>query len=154
MSSFSSSVMSKVRLEPTPNTFAMLNGTSYDYHRIVLGDLTGNYVNIDRMPSVINEGYVTYKKNLYFVSYRDFFRRRVNVSHIYQPTNSAGNTNPLAAPVAQPGVNSDEPRTEDAARNQIDEDADLAWEEQIGALLHSIDPQEEWNNADYTQSRR
>lgn len=143
-------------LEPTTNTLAVLNSQIYDYYKIKLGDLKGDFVEVIKLPSVISEGYVTYKGKLYPFSLRDFFRRRVNVGQPHHNT-TAGVGADIAEPVGPPTTvvtaTAADPNKSSASAAfgfQEHEAANLAWKEQINALRDIDDTQEEWILEDNT----
>lgn len=145
-------------LEPTLNTIAIENGLFFDYYPIKLGDKTGDFVQLTKLPPVIAEGFVTYNKRLYKLTYRDFFRRRLNVQSSYTAPTSATRTGavestntPEPIGVVEAGDNSVQSGVGNSVELQVLEDANLAWDEQINSLLHSIDSEEEWVIENYSQ---
>lgn len=145
-------------LEPVPNTLAVSNGSNFDYYAIKLGSAVNGYIPILKMPPIIAEGYITYSKKLYRLTYRDFFRRRLNVNQpSYSPTPAITNSNADSANPSSPvgamveaGINNLQSGLIESSELQLIEDANLAWKEQVGTLLHSIDPEEEWLGSDYS----
>lgn len=143
---------SKGVLEPTSNTFAIQAGMLYDYYTIRFGRKIGPYVEIQKLPPVISEGYVTYQKKLFRVTLKDYFRSRVNVEQpAYTiPTSNTNDGNGSSVPehsassVVAASVDLKQPRTESDAGFQVDKAVDLAWEDQIRALLYVEDPEAEW----------
>ncbi len=131
---------SKGSLEPMANTIAVANGILFDYYPVKLGVQKGLFVEILKAPAVIVEGYITYKRKLYAVSFKDYIRRKVNVARHFQPIAAS----PIPATIreqlrdpVQSTVNSDTEREIHAA-------ADLAWSEQVKSLLALDDPEAEW----------
>jgi hypothetical protein len=143
---------SKASLDPIPNTYAIPNGVLYDYYSIKFGERKGDFVEITKLPPTIQEGFVTFQKQLYRVSIRDYLRRRVNVGQpaYVTPTtgNAAGAALTNAAGPAPNVVNgfcaSGQQGPGSATELQFVKDADVAWEEQVGALLYADDPEAEW----------
>jgi hypothetical protein len=146
---------SKSTLEPMPHTFAVENGLVYDYYPIKLGLRLGDYIAIQKLPPVMKEGFVTYQKRLYKVTFRDFFRSRVNVGQpAYTPARNDDGASTSRSTIVDPSPSSDVAATpasvgdqqgsESTFGLQINQAADLAWEDQIRTLLFVDDPQEEW----------
>lgn len=143
---------SKGTLEPIPNSFIVQNGMLYDYYPIRFGEVKGSFVELQKLPGLVTGGYVTYQKQLYTLSIQDFLRSRLNVGiaayTVPTTTNSAGaSITAAAAPTSSdPGnITSFGQSFADATFGvQINKAADMAWKDQIDALLHSIDPEEEW----------
>lgn len=140
---------SKGALEPVTNTFAVQNGMLWDYYPIKLGDRKGDYVAIVKLPPVLKEGYATYQKKLFKVTFKDFLRSRVNVgqpAYTAEPgtDDESGSTEQPKLVTVKPAVNSEQCRTDDTFGVQINEAADVAWQEQVRALLYLDDPEAEW----------
>jgi hypothetical protein len=150
---------SRGALEPVPNTYAVENGVLYDYYPVKLGDRKGDFVTITKLPPLLREGFVTYQKKLFKVELRDFFRSRVNVGKPYVAAADGTNANTTAtsdsvvsAELGQPSTTPDKQGTVDTSGIQVDEAVDLAWEEQIRALLTLDDPEAQWDFKTATQS--
>lgn len=143
-------------LEPTTNTLAVLNGQVYDYYKIKLGDSKGDFVEALKLPSMLMEGYITYKGKLYPFFLRDFFRRRVNVGQSPHNTTAgvgADSAEPVDFPttvVTATAADSNKSNASATFGLQEYEVANLAWEEQINALRDINDSQEEWILEDNT----
>jgi hypothetical protein len=140
------------KLEKVLNTFAVRTPTNtFDYYRIKLSKeprcSNGKFVDILKMPPIISEGYVYYKRNVYFVPVRDFLRRYVNVSN--RPINVIEfNARNRAAIV--PSVEESSSSTEQSGLSSdtehIDHEAiNMDWQDQINALQYLEDPEEGWN---------
>lgn len=151
----------RTTLALVPNTLAVQNGSNFDYYAIKLGGVVNGYLQILKMPPIIAEGYITHNRKLYKLTYRDFFRRRLNVTQpSYSPTSAITNSN---ANISTPGdssstvgamveasVNNIQSGPVESVELQLIEIANMAWKEQVGTLLHSIDPEEEWFSSDYS----
>jgi hypothetical protein len=143
---------SKAVLEPTKGTFAVANGVLFDYYTIKFGEQKGNYVTLEKLPPVLKEGYATYQRKLYKVELRDFLRSRVNVGQsAYTPNatpDTGGSTTATPGPASPALVNPNADSIQSAVDGtfgvQVNQAADLAWKDQISALLHAYDPEEEW----------
>jgi hypothetical protein len=140
----------KNELEPMRDTIAVANGLFFEYYPIKLGEKVGGFVQITQLPSVLKEGYVTFERKLFRLTFRDFFRRRLNVNQpSYGTTPAAGATStatagPTSTTVVPSGNSDIQPRTRVSDEVSLDEVINLAWDEQISTLLHSLDPEAEW----------
>lgn len=152
---------SKSVLEPTRNTFAVENGILYDYFSIKLGERRGDYVDITKLPPVIRPGFVTFQKKLYKLELRDFFRSRLNVGQpAFSSTISSDTGADAADATANPTVTNVDTTTESDGQSRVDstfgvqvnQAADVAWEDQIRALLFADDPEAQWEFETATQS--
>jgi hypothetical protein len=146
----------KPDLVPMANTIAMENGLFFEYYPVKFGVELGQYVQLTKLPPVLKEGYVTFNKKLYKLTLQDLIRRRLNVgqpSYGTEPTPTEPgkpNTLPKVVRTSSDNIESD---TSQLAEIQICQDADMAWTEQVHTLLHTIDPEEEWDYSSLTQSR-
>lgn len=149
-------------LEPTTNTLAVQNGEVYDYYRIKFGTLRGDFVDLEKMPLAIMEGYITYKGNLYRFTHRDYFRKHVNVGQsrfipaVIAATPDEPTTSEASGTAAMVAVDTgvvNQPSVSDVFGREVYEDANMAWEEQIESLHHFYDSKEEWGDSCNTQSR-
>lgn len=136
-------------LEPVANTIAVADGLMFNYYPIKLGDKKGPFRELVKIPPLIVEGFVTVGKQLFQVSTKDFIRRRVNVTSPYRATASQQSAN---LDVVEAVSNPEQPAVVQCIDPAIDEAANLAWQDQINALLYLDDPQEEWLPTDFTQS--
>jgi len=133
---------SKSNLEPTANTIAFQNGLVYDYYAIKLGSIKGPFLELFKLPPVMQEGFITVNKKLYKISISDYIRSRVNVSASSIDARISNTTAPAVVvdPNQQPlGV---------YLGIQEDGNANMAWAEQIESLLHLEDPEEQWDIQD------
>ena len=137
---------SKGTLELMANTIAVANGLVFDYYPIKLGEKRGPYIDLVKVPPLIVEGFVTVGKQLFQVSYKDYIRRRVNVTNPYRVTASQQCSNHN---VVQSIPDRDQQAIKQCVEPILDEAANLAWKDQIDSLLHSYDPQEEWYPEDF-----
>lgn len=137
-------------MEPVNGSFAVQNGLMWDYYPMKLGDRKGDFVAITKLPPVLKEGYATYQKKLFKVTFKDFLRSRINVG---QPAFTAepaatdepsGTTDQPTATVDKPRVDSVQSGSDKSFGLQEHQAADVAWEEQVRALLHLDDPEAEW----------
>lgn len=133
---------SKGTLEPMANTIAVANGMLFDYYAIKLGEKKGPFVELIKVPPLIVEGFVTVGKQLYVVGFKDYIRRRVNVSSPYRAAVATNQS--TANDVVETVSNRDQSTVSQCADPAIDQAANLAWKEQIDSLLHADDPEEEW----------
>ena len=135
-------------LERVLNTLAIRNSEGkFDYYSVSLSKTprgtNGKFVDINRLPPVISEGYVYYKRNVYYISVREFLRRYVDVSK--PPVDLAAfNQHYVPSSVDTGAASENKPGTNEDSGNISSEVIDLAWEEQISTLLHLDDTQEEW----------
>lgn len=148
---------SKEVLEPTKGTLAVENGLLYDYYSISFGEQQGPFVSIKKLPPVFKEGFVTYQKKLYKVGFRDFLRSRVNVgqpAHVPAARNADNGNSAASAPpdVAATSGPGNQPRVDSVVELQVQQAADLAFEDQVRALLYAADPEEEWDYQTAPQS--
>lgn len=142
-------------LDKVTNTYAVKVGEQWSYYTIRFGEpiVHGKYVQITKMPPVIAEGIVTYKKKHYRVTFEDFFRSRVNVQYEFIESRNASSQSDIGTGT-DPGSAVPAPiRVVDKFQSGIgeligDEDsqaADLAWDEQIRTLLYTDDQEEKWS---------
>lgn len=146
---------SKPTLVPYPGLYAVADGPIYNYFPIIVGKMgEGNFVEILKPPIVAQAGYVTIEGKLYFVTLRDLFRRKVNVRNspinpdsgsISTTSGSTGNTGLSPATVDQGSKHPEQPRPSQVSEFQVNETINLAWQDQIDALLHLEDPEAEWD---------
>lgn len=145
---------SKGSLETLPNTFAVQNGVLYDYYSIKFGERRGDFVDIHKLPGVMKEGFVTYQKNLYRVSLKDYLRSKVNVGQSpYVPPSTLNDGGRELTAANKPTSNVGKLRIDSGQLGslgdldvQIEQAANLAFEDQIRALLYADNPEEEWLN--------
>lgn len=140
-------------LKPLANTFATLIGGEFHYFPIKLGERKGNFVELLIAPPMLAEGFVTFEKSLFRLSKADLFKGKVNVSSPVSPGNSSpvviaepGTEQPASTPALEssPVAVNEQSGVDGDFRLSVDENADLAWVEQIGALLHLEDPEADW----------
>lgn len=132
-------------LRPVTNTYAIMHGEVYDYYSIKLGESKGKFVELLKLPPCLEEGYITINKKLYFVTFKDLLRGRVNVEREFSTT-ATGDGQPITTIVVDQNNSVDnQSGLNQSTELQEGEHADLAWQEQINALLHLDDPEEEWS---------
>lgn len=153
-------------LESRSGFLIVYNSTTkvYDYYYMKLGtERVGNYVSFVRPPDFVpeDEGFVVFNKKLYKVSKRDFLRSRVNVG-IGPITSSTGTgrtrtrSSRAAAAVTETGASESSNVVTSSSSDSIESGAsgssggqeshihDMAWQEQISALLYHEDPEADW----------
>ena len=128
------------RLAPRKNTLAVQNeqGT-WDYYTCVLDQSTigRRFVRIDVPPNILANGIVHIDKIPYHVSVDDILRRRINASESNRA--NIGSSRAASTSSANSAIPSDQPRPDEAAWIEDRKNADLAWEDQVRALLHVFD---------------
>ncbi len=142
--------VTKATLVKLKNTLAVPNGELFDYYPLKLGETEGDYVELEVRPPVLKEGYVSIDKKFYKLTFKDLLKGRLNVSREYtfgntkddiaNSENSDGSNQPAKpAPtstrVGQPSKDTDEPGLSTLLESKINEDAYLAWANQISTLL-------------------
>lgn len=142
---------SKPNLVLSPGLFAVQDGPIYNYYAITLGKKEGNFVPIVKSPLILNEGYITFENKLYFVSSKDLARRKINVTASIAITTTPDGNSDSPANGSTPSTelvetypNTDQPGTGQVLEFQVDQDANVAWQEQIGTLLYLEDSEAEW----------
>ena len=153
---------SRETLDKVSSMFIVRNeaANAYDYYYAKLEkEQVGNYVYIIRMPNFLplGEGFMVFGRKLYKVTLRDFLRRRVNVGigpyaapATLTGSGAASQTSPSVTATASPNVvragqHPPQPSPSSAVGSTEDPTIDLAWQEQISALLHNEDPEAEWD---------
>jgi len=144
--------MSSPALEIKNNYYLVKTGLLYNYYPIKVKPFTDgdSIMRFEKAPPVLMEGIVIINKKPYHVTVQDLMRqvirksREVAVAKREQANGNSGTTSIKALrqavqhPVEQGSVRE--------ASVEIIEDANAAWEEQIGALLDSFSAKE---GADY-----
>ena len=139
-------VATSVDLAPKAKTLAVFDGNEYIYYPITLGIRNGNFVPVLKAPQVIKEGFVTFERKLFKFGLRDFFRGRLNVAQPAQSSRIVSRASVVtASAVPEPApTSSDQPGTSGLFRDDLDQDTNLAWGEQIDSLLYATNSEEEW----------
>lgn len=153
------------------NYYIVKQGDLYNYFRITLqpylaGDLIMRF---NKHPPVIREGIVVIEKKCYRVTIPDLMRGVIRKSRelvkVQNGTKSIATTIEHAKPVVPSivPISSGEPTVHDSneqavsgeVENEICQQADLCWNEQVESLLHSIHQEEggEWEISDLVQPR-
>lgn len=128
---------------------AVEEGSVYNYYPLNIGNVQGNFAEIDKLPPVLMPGYVTVNGQVYQVTLKDLQRRRINVGSapitVVEPTSSRNSSKPRTQRVlAQTSTNPNQSGTDAVSEFQINEDVDLAWKNQIESILYIEDPEAEW----------
>jgi hypothetical protein len=153
------------------NYFIVKQGDLYNYFRVTLlpykdGDLIMRF---DKHPPVLREGIVVIEKKCYKVTLPDLMRGVIRKSRelekvqngIKSITTTAECTKSSVSSVVlissgKPTIhNPDQQTTSSEVENEVCQQADLCWNEQVESLLHSIHKEEGgiWEVSDAVQPR-
>jgi hypothetical protein len=148
VTTLSNYVGSKTSFEPQEGTYAVeIRPGTFDYFKIKVGSLEGNFVRLEVLPPLIREGRLTYKGNVYSVSDRDIRRSRFDVRNIYaaKPGPTSPSTKPKSKSKNESKMESgstDKPTGQQSlgSTSEFEElkDADMAWEDQVQSLQHFL----------------
>lgn len=123
---------SRPTLEYTKDTFVVRNGLLFDYYPMKASVLIPDKIfNIIVSPPILTDGYACLGKEIYEVSKQDLMKRKVYVSKQY--SNRGSSTQP-----EQSVPNPPKQELDNSSGIEIDEDANLAWENQIDSLLQNL----------------
>ena len=143
--------LTRSTLDLINNTYVVQNGMMYDYYPISIkdGEATGNYLQIDISPGVKAPGFVTYKKSMYEVPIRDLVRRRIDVRRVITKDNTrekaprpAADKLPHIAREDGVQLNPEQLAASDLIGDEVSKAADMAWEDQVNALLTTLHTEE------------
>lgn len=136
-------------LSSTSKSFQVKNGDLYEHFSIVIGDKQGNFINIEKLPPVLEPGYMAIENKVYEVNTQDLIRRRINVSRepITVPT-SSGSTGTragsLSAVLDKGDTNNQQSVANSVSEFQINQTINMAWKNQIESIFHLEDPEADW----------
>lgn len=135
----------RATIDKVNDTFIVKDGLFYNYYPIKVSIMIpGKVLKIDVSPPLIADGYIVFKKKIYQVNKKDILRRKFHVSREHRPK-------PIESECNIRHIN--EPRPEQIPQDEVLQDANLAWEEQIRALQHMVNPEEIWWCEDDSWSR-
>lgn len=127
---------------PGKNKYVVWNSelNVFDEFPIKLGEvIEGNFLEIIIAPPVRREGFLSYKKQLFYLSIHDLLRNHVNVRKPYITTAIATNTGSPTDVEKQPISVTDQSRPRTSAGDELDKESCLYWQEQIESLLNTED---------------
>ena len=132
------------------NTLLVKNGLLYDLYSLTMDKTgaNGNFIKIEKLPGVLADGIVTFKRVTYLVSVQDLLRRRIDVRKRIATAQTTqrtyADTGLLPEFVGPSAPDGDSPGLSPEDWNQLDELSNLALEEQVGELLNSEDSEAPW----------
>ena len=111
----------------------------------------GNFLEIIVAPPIRRAGFLSYKKQIFYISLHDLLRNHFNVTRPYitpvRETSTGSSTNVGT----QSLNNTDQCISKTSSGNELDEESSIHWKEQIRSLLNSEDPEEGWEFPETTQ---
>lgn len=136
-------------LRPIKNRYVVRNGLMYEYYQIQVETqqkgYKGSLIKILKGPPVLFDGWVIVGKDIYTVTQRDVIKGIIRASNRFstgtegsKPTEQTHAGRKHNQPVVVPG--DDQPGISDPVEAEITKAANLAWEEQIDALLTVVYP--------------
>lgn len=115
------------------DTYVVQNGLLFDYYPIKTKPLILDKVySIEQSPPVILDGFVCIGKELYRVSADDIMKRKVYGNKRYSAADTTTDTSTKSV------SNRPKQKSDDSIGFEIDQNADLAWQNQIDSLLQNI----------------
>jgi len=134
-------------LDRINNTSVVRNNLLYEYYPIECepfkeGD---KFIKLKLSPGKISDGIIIVGKELYDVSVRDLYRRRINVAkrhaasvdvNVDEPAKRRNPRNTRSIP------DTVESRPSELFGSEVSEAADLAWEDQVQTLLYTLHSEE------------
>jgi hypothetical protein len=137
---------SKPVLETNRDAFILVTGLFYDYYPIKLKPISlgDKFIRIEKSPPVLADGLIICNKKVYTITKQELLRRKFNVANEcpVSTTKHTSTTNTVAS--ASPGL---QPGLSETLGDEVAQDVNLAWEEQVGALLYAENSQTwDWEN--------
>jgi len=119
--------------------YVVINGLVYDYYPIAIKPgSNAKFILLDVSPPVIEPGILIVDKVMYDVSIQELLRRKINVNKRRQPeiTKSVETST-----TSQPIQYTNESESGELIGNEELQAINMAWNEQVGALLEDVYPE-------------
>lgn len=123
---------------PGKNKYIVWNPETnvFDEFPVKLGTTqVGNFLEMAMAPPVIRAGFLSYKKQIFYISTHDLLRSHVNVTRPYTCNTQSNST----AVREQSTENTDQLGSKSSSRDELDTESDIYWQEQMQSLLNSTD---------------
>lgn len=140
--------MTRAALDVINNTYVIRNGLLYEYYSISCVPHTDSdkFIRFLISPGVMGPGIAIVNKKLYDVSLDDLFRRRINVAKQHGRAADANVSKPIPAKKTENSSesksDSDQQGVSSLFGSEVDQVANLAWENQVNALLETLSAEE------------
>jgi hypothetical protein len=129
---------------PGKNKYLVFNRVTntFEEYPVKLSEtITGKFLKFAVAPPILQPGFLSYKKQVFFVSLHDLLRNHVNVSNPYTNVRakSTDSTNPQSVAAGGNDPATDQSRIIVPVGDSVDQAASVFWSEQVESLYNTED---------------